>query len=89
VRAAAIAAEQAGYASLWVRDRALVPDTPLTPYPGSTDGAAPGELHSALDPFAVLTLAASVTERIRLGTAVLVASGTRRCYWPARWRRST
>jgi probable F420-dependent oxidoreductase len=74
VRAAAIAAEQAGYASLWVRDRALVPDTPLTPYPGSTDGAAPGELHSALDPFAVLTLAASVTERIRLGTAVLVAS---------------
>jgi probable F420-dependent oxidoreductase len=73
VRAAATAAERAGYDSLWVRDRALAPITPQTPYPGSPDGCPPDELRAVLDPFAVLTLAATVTERVRLGTGVLVA----------------
>jgi probable F420-dependent oxidoreductase len=73
IRAAAIAAEQAGYASLWVRDRALAAVTPQTPYPGAADGRAPDELRTVLDPFAVLTLAAAVTDRTRLGTSVLVA----------------
>jgi alkanesulfonate monooxygenase SsuD/methylene tetrahydromethanopterin reductase-like flavin-dependent oxidoreductase (luciferase family) len=62
IRAAAVAAEQVGYASLWVVD----------------DPAR------ALDPIGVLTLAAAVTDRIRLGTSVLAAPA----YPPALLARS-
>jgi probable F420-dependent oxidoreductase len=54
-------AETAGYASLWTFQRLLVPE-------GS---AMEPVYHSVLDPVAVLGYAASVTERIRLGVAVL------------------
>ena len=43
-----------------------------TPYPASPDGVLPPEQHTVLDPLGVLTLAAAVTERVRLGTNVLV-----------------
>ncbi len=72
-RTVAKAAEEAGFASLWAIDRLLAPVDPRTPYPGSPDGVLPAEHHSALDPLVTLTLAAAVTERIRLGTSVLVA----------------
>ena len=54
-------AETAGYASLWSFQRLLVPE-------GS---AMEPVYHSVLDPIAVLGYAAAVTERIRLGVAVL------------------
>jgi alkanesulfonate monooxygenase SsuD/methylene tetrahydromethanopterin reductase-like flavin-dependent oxidoreductase (luciferase family) len=61
IRSAAVAAEQVGYSSIWVLDRLLAP-------------VSPGSEHtSALDPLAVLTYAAAVTHRVRLGTSVLVA----------------
>ena len=66
-------AERAGFASLWVMDRALAPLEPRTPYPASMDGQLPAEQYSVLDPFVALTLAATATETIRLGTSVLVA----------------
>jgi probable F420-dependent oxidoreductase len=66
-------AEAAGYSSLWVLDRVLAPVRPRTPYPASADGALPLEQFTALDPFVTLTVAAGVTERVRLGTNVLVA----------------
>ena len=72
-RTVASAAEEAGFASLWVIDRLLAPINPRTPYPGSPDGALPASHHAALDPLVTLTLAAAVTERIRVGTSVLVA----------------
>jgi probable F420-dependent oxidoreductase len=54
-------AETAGYGSLWSFQRLLVPE-------GS---AMEPVYHSVLDPVAVLGYAAAVTERIRLGIAVL------------------
>jgi len=88
IRAAATAAEQVGFASLWVADR--MPATrasgpPLTP-PGPTEGAAgpPDEIVTVLDPLSVLTYAAAVTTRVQLGTSVLVAPW----YWPALLARS-
>ncbi|OBK15753.1 LLM class F420-dependent oxidoreductase [Mycobacterium asiaticum] len=66
-------AEAAGYASLWTYERLLFPESPLEPYAGSS---APWPEHSrqAADPLTVLTAAAVVTEKVRLGTSVLVAA---------------
>jgi probable F420-dependent oxidoreductase len=71
-RTVATAAEQAGFASLWVIDRLLAPNKPRTPYPGSRDGTLPAAHRTTLDPLVTLTLAAAVTERVRVGTSVLV-----------------
>jgi probable F420-dependent oxidoreductase len=65
IRSAAVAAEQVGFASVWVADR--------TPGPGTGRPEAPEEIVEALDPLSVLTYAAAVTTRVRLGTSVLVA----------------
>lgn len=67
------AAESAGYDSLWAMDRLLAPLEPRSSYPGTADGALPAEHHLVLDPLVVLGMAATVTERVRLGTNVLVA----------------
>jgi probable F420-dependent oxidoreductase len=61
LRRFAALAETAGYGSLWTFQRLLVPE-------GS---AMEPVYHSVLDPIAVLGFAAAVTERIRLGVAVL------------------
>lgn len=66
-------AEALGYSSLWAMDRLLTPVAPRTPYPASPDGVLPEEQRTVLDPIVALTLAATATERIRLGTSVLVA----------------
>src|SRR3954447_9407299 len=67
------AADERGYSSVWAMDRLLAPLSPRTPYPASPDGELPEEQRTVLDPLGVLTLAAAVTERVRLGTGVLVA----------------
>jgi probable F420-dependent oxidoreductase len=72
-REVAIAAEDLGYASLWALDRMLAPVAPRSPYPASADGSLPLEQRRVLDPLITLTVAAAVTERIALGTNVLVA----------------
>lgn len=66
-------AEAAGYDSLWVMDRLLAPLAPRSPYPGTPDGALPPEHNRVLDPLVALSYAAAVTQRVRLGTNVLVA----------------
>jgi probable F420-dependent oxidoreductase len=71
-RDVAIAAERSGYASLWAFDRLLSPLDPRTPYPGTPDGSLPPEQSAMLDPLGVLTLAAAVTSRVRIGPSVLV-----------------
>lgn len=70
---AARTAEAAGYASLWTYERLLFPETPVEPYAG-TDVPWPEHSRQAADPLAVLTAAAVVTEKVRLGTSVLVAA---------------
>ncbi len=72
-RAFAIEAELQGYSSLWALDRLLAPVAPRTPYPASADGSLPPGQSNAFDPLVSLTLAAAVTERIGIGTNVLVA----------------
>lgn len=64
-------AEALGADSLWVGDRLLVPVDPMVNYPG-TD-SIPEEFRRVMDPFALLTAAAAVTERVLLGTNVLNA----------------
>jgi probable F420-dependent oxidoreductase len=74
IRTVAIAAERAGMASVWAMDRLLRPVQPRSfGYPGRTDGVLPAAQGVVLDPLVALTVAATVTERVRLGTDVLVA----------------
>ncbi|MEU9285170.1 TIGR03619 family F420-dependent LLM class oxidoreductase [Streptomyces sp. NPDC048275] len=66
-------AEEIGYESLWVFERALFPEpatqglynVPNLPWPDAYRGVA--------EPLVTLTLAAAATRRARLGTSVLVA----------------
>lgn len=67
------AAEDLGFDSLWTGDRILDPVNPRDRYPGSADGRMPPEYTTFLDPLSVLTVAAAVTERVRLGTSTLNA----------------
>ncbi len=79
IRSAATAAEQVGYASLWVSDRlpasadASGGTGPNHGRDTGRDDGPPAEIATVLDPLSVLTYAAAVTTRVRLGTAVLVA----------------
>jgi probable F420-dependent oxidoreductase len=73
LRRVAIAAEVSGLSSLWAIDRLLVPVNPRTDYPTRADGTLPPEQRTAIDPIVALSVAATVTDRIRLGTSVLVA----------------
>ncbi|MEV4172241.1 TIGR03619 family F420-dependent LLM class oxidoreductase [Nonomuraea sp. NPDC049709] len=69
-------AEAMGFHSLWAGDRLLTPLRPSDPYPGG-DGRIPEAHRVFLDPFAVLSVAASVTSSVRLGTSALNA-----CWYP-------
>lgn len=61
--------EKLGADSIWVGDRLLAAVNPVVGYAGGT--TIPAEFRSVLDPFALLTVAATVTGRVRLGTSVL------------------
>ena len=65
-------AEALGYASLWTVDRLLSPTAPRSAYPASADGKLPAAARRVLDPLDALTYVAACTERIGLGTSVLV-----------------
>ncbi|MFI7044833.1 TIGR03619 family F420-dependent LLM class oxidoreductase [Streptosporangium sandarakinum] len=73
VVAVAREAEARGFSGLWAGDRLLTPLSPRDRYPGG-DGTIPPEHRTFLDPLAVLTTAAAVTSRIRLGTSTLNAN---------------
>lgn len=73
VTTVARAAEDTGYESLWVFERILFP-TPATQGLYGVPGLAwPDHYRGVADPMVTLALAAAVTERVRLGTSVLVA----------------
>ncbi len=68
------AAEDAGFASLWVSDHLLLPARSASHYPFRADGRADWAMDGDwFDPAVQLAVAAAATERIVLGTAVLVA----------------
>ncbi|MFK0258919.1 TIGR03619 family F420-dependent LLM class oxidoreductase [Streptomyces sp. NPDC090445] len=64
------ALEALGCHSLWVADRLLAPLTPPDGYPG---GTMPARYGTHLDPLLALSLAATATERVRLGSSTLNA----------------
>lgn len=65
--------EAAGFDSLWVSDHVVLPATIESRYPFAADGRATWATDTPyLDALVALALAAAVTERVRLGTAVLV-----------------
>ena len=73
IRAVAVAAEAAGFATLWSGEHVVMVDQPASRYPYSADGriaVAAGE--DWLDPLLGLTFAAAVTSRITLATGVLL-----------------
>ncbi|AQZ66290.1 Luciferase-like monooxygenase superfamily [[Actinomadura] parvosata subsp. kistnae] len=65
-------AEPMGLHSLWAGDRLLTPLEPKDRYPAG-DGTIPEAHRVFLDPFAVLSVAASATSAVRLGTSALNA----------------
>ncbi|SDK11398.1 probable F420-dependent oxidoreductase, Rv2161c family [Nonomuraea maritima] len=69
-------AEAMGFDSLWAGDRLMTPLRPKDRYPGG-DGRVPDAHRVFLDPFAVLSVAASATSAVRLGTSALNA-----CWYP-------
>lgn len=73
VRDFAVAAEELGFASLWVSDHIVVPRRIASRYPYSRTGdfPVPPDL-PFLEPIATLTFVSGCTERIELGTTVLV-----------------
>ena len=67
------AAERAGYESLWVLERIAFPENPRQGLYNIPGVPWPDSYRSVADPLVALTLAAAATERVRLGTSVLVA----------------
>jgi probable F420-dependent oxidoreductase len=67
----ALAIEDLGGDSLWVGDRLLAPVNPTIGYGGSD--TFPEVFRSALDPFALMAVAASATNRVEVGSDVLNA----------------
>jgi len=71
VRATARAAENAGFATLWVGEHVVLLETPASRYPYAETGDFPIDPGvDWLDPFATLTFAAAVTGTIRLATGI-------------------
>ncbi|WP_129310342.1 LLM class F420-dependent oxidoreductase [Streptomyces sp. L2] len=67
------AAERTGYDSLWVYERALFPEPATQGLYGIPGLPWPDDYRNVADPLVTLTLAAAATERVGLGTAILVA----------------
>ncbi|MFJ9817025.1 LLM class F420-dependent oxidoreductase [Streptomyces sp. NPDC101151] len=66
-------AEQIGYDSLWVYERALFPEPAAQGLYGIEGLPWPDFYRSVAEPLVTLALAAAVTERVQLGSSVLVA----------------
>ncbi|ORA26307.1 LLM class F420-dependent oxidoreductase [Mycobacterium aquaticum] len=72
VLAVAQAAEACGFDSVWVADHVVIPVTSETKYP-YMDGGTPFEPNDGfLEAFTTLAIVAGATQRIRVGTSVLV-----------------
>jgi probable F420-dependent oxidoreductase len=73
LRGLAQAAEGLGFGSAWVSDHVVIPARIESPYPYSPDGRFHlGPTGPYLEPLIALTYLAGLTERIRLGTHVLI-----------------
>ena len=66
-------AEKCGFDSVWVFERTLVPEEPVDGMYRVPGRPWPDTFRHVADPLVTLALAAAVTERVRLGTSVMVA----------------
>ena len=64
--------EDRGFESLFVPEHTHIPASRKTPYPAGEP--LPDEYFRTLDPFAALSAAAAVTERIKLGTGICLVA---------------
>jgi len=65
--------ERLGYESLWASDHIIIPHTIRSRYPYSDTGQFPLAADATfLEPLTALAMVAGVTERVKLGTTVLV-----------------
>jgi probable F420-dependent oxidoreductase len=62
--------EALGYDSLWIPEHPVVPVHRTTPFPASRDGQMPEHYMQWADPFIALTVAATATKTIKLGTGI-------------------
>jgi probable F420-dependent oxidoreductase len=67
-------AESLGFDSVWALDRLLWPLEPTAKYPGNPRGELPAVMQIVYEPLTVLSFVAAHTEKVRLGTSVLVAA---------------
>jgi probable F420-dependent oxidoreductase len=67
-------AESAGLESIWVADHVIFPTTVASTYPYSPSGAFPVDLtqEPLLEPMATMGVLVGATQRVKIGTAVLV-----------------
>ena len=65
-------AEALGYSSVWVLQRLLYAIEPKNQYYGAPGATWPKAFERVLDPIVALAYVAAVTERVRLGTSVLI-----------------
>src|SRR5712691_11093220 len=63
-------AEALGYESLWIPEHPVIPINRQTPFPGARDGQLPDHYNRWADPFIALTVAATATKKIKLGTGI-------------------
>jgi probable F420-dependent oxidoreductase len=67
------AAEERGIGSLWLPEHTHIPTSRNTQWPAG-EGALPDEYKRSLDPLVALAAAATATERLRVGTGILLAA---------------
>jgi probable F420-dependent oxidoreductase len=66
------ALEDRGFDSVWAPEHSHIPTSRLTPFPAG--GELPRKYAECMDPFISLTLAATVTKTIKLGTGVCLVA---------------
>jgi probable F420-dependent oxidoreductase len=70
---AARAVEERGFESLWLPEHTHIPVSRRTPAP-TGDAELPEQYRRCLDPLVALTAAATVTDRLRVGTGIMLAA---------------
>ena len=73
-----VRAEELGYGSLWAQEHLFYPHEPTTGYAGIPGRPIPEQYRSMLGVTEVLAVAAAWTERVTIGTSILVAG----YHWP-------
>ena len=66
--ALAAALEERGFESMWAPEHSHIPLSRRSPWPGGAE--LPKPYYDCFDPFVVLSVAASVTKRLKIGTGV-------------------